>query len=249
MTHSEKVEHPYSFATTPNALGVLKINSLIEVISVLQSTNETARVLYRSLKYLEKCGDAYTPEGDLVGCVLTEGGNAYVASEIADRLHLVTESLQQVLGSELSTGLVNADEYPPRYPKSVASADERSRRHLALMHGIPAVAAYLHTTTEPFFHLKVHAPIEARLNRPPTELQYEPLTVQRFPSEVIEIRRHCLAKALANGQPHSDFYELDDLGHHWKFRYTAIPLYGSEEVLAIVEDAEDWQGGYWETRQ
>jgi hypothetical protein len=175
-----------------------------------------------------------------------ELGDSFGFTEVADDcLAQLTEINQEL--SEIHASLVYGQqpETLQALPGTVALAiHERAARWRPLLQSVPAVAAYLHCSGPEFHHLDVYAANEKRLNRPPRELRFEPLTTQRFPSEVIEIRRHCIAKAIANGQPHSEPYAFDD-GREWRFRYTAVPLHGAEEVLCIVEDAADWQAGYW----
>ena len=217
-----------------------------------------SRVIYDSLKLRGYVDTIRRASEQASG----ELGQSFGFAEVADDCLPLLDGINEEL-TDIHCSLIykRSDEGPdPAYRKALETfprivehaleaAHQRAARHRPLLEGVPAVAAYLHcVASDMYFHLDVVAPIEARLNRPPRDLRYEPLTVQFLPSEVIEIRRHCIAKAVANGQIHSEFYNYSDT-HDWRFRYTAVPLYGAEEVLCVVEDAEDWQLGFWQERE
>ncbi|MEO0535900.1 MAG: hypothetical protein AAF215_18755 [Cyanobacteria bacterium P01_A01_bin.123] len=169
-----------------------------------------------------------------------ESGQSKGTPALVDESCVILDSLTDEL-SELHAGLL----YGRPQIQAQLTAQERAVKYQTLIRGLPVVAAYLHDiSSEVFGHLDVYASIEARLNRPPAELRGQPLTAQRFPSEVIEIRRHCIQKTISNDQGHTERYTFQD-DQFWRFRYTAIPLYGAEEVLCVIEDDQDWQLGYW----
>lgn len=124
----------------------------------------------------------------------------------------------------------------------------RAQRHRPLLEAIPAVTVTLHDASDRFNghpYLDVYAAIPERLNKPREQLIGKPVTTV---SPVIgEPRLHYIRRALANGQCERYSYEYQD-DHLWKFDVTVAPLYGTEEIITIVTDAEPWQAGYWLNR-
>ncbi|MGB3205214.1 MAG: hypothetical protein WBB28_09515, partial [Crinalium sp.] len=64
---------------------------------------------------------------------------------------------------------------------------------------------------------------------------------------ISEPRIHYIKRALANGQVEHYSYTYSD-SHFWRFNVTVAPIPGTEEVMTVVEDAEDWQLGHWINR-
>ncbi|MGB3207894.1 MAG: hypothetical protein WBB28_23160 [Crinalium sp.] len=126
---------------------------------------------------------------------------------------------------------------------------QRATRYQALLKGMgeKAVAVTLHDTNEGkgFVHLDVYARLPQRLNKPKQVLIGQPVTVTDSP--IAEPRMHYIKRALANGQVERYSYTYADT-NVWRFNVTVMPIFGTEEVITVVEDAEDWQLGYWNSR-
>lgn len=127
----------------------------------------------------------------------------------------------------------------------------RANRHKALLKAIAksgAVVVTLHDTNEAggFCYLDQIASLPERLNTPTGTLIGKP--VKFLPPAISEPRYHHIKKAIANGQAEFYSYTYED-EHSWRFNVAVAPLYGTEEVITIVTDAEPWQLGYWERRK
>lgn len=127
----------------------------------------------------------------------------------------------------------------------------RANRHKALLNAIAksgAVVVTLHDTNEAegFCYLDQIAPIPERLNTPTGALIGKPVTF--LPPAISKPRHHHIKKAIANGQAEFYSYSYED-EHSWRFNVAVAPLYGTEEVITVVTDAEPWQVGYWERRK
>lgn len=127
----------------------------------------------------------------------------------------------------------------------------RAKRHKPLLTALAktgVVAVTLHDASEAggFCYLDQVAPIPDRLNTPTEVLISKPVTF--LPPAISKPRHHHIKKAIANGQAEFYTYTYED-EHLWRFNVAVAPLYGSEEVITVVTDAEAWQLGYWERRK
>lgn len=127
----------------------------------------------------------------------------------------------------------------------------RAKRHQPLMRAIEhtgIVAVTLHDSNEEngFYYLDQIAPIPARLNTPTGALIGQ--SVRFLPATISEPRFHHIKKAITNAQAEFYSYTYED-EHFWRFNVAVAPLYGCEEVITIVTDAESWQRSYWESKK
>lgn len=129
----------------------------------------------------------------------------------------------------------------------IDNLEGRVKRHAALLQAIAqsgCVCVTLHALDESlgFPYLEVIAPLPERLNKPREQvLGQSCLSVD---PRIGEPRFHALKKAVASGLCENYHYTYDD-EFHWKFNVTVAPLYGREELISIVSDAESWQLGHW----
>ena len=152
------------------------------------------------------------------------------------------DDLQLVKRSGQSSNVIH-------FPHQVAVM-QRAQKHQGLLESIGGssksiVAVTLHDANEGFRYLDIYAQLPERLNKPRHLVIGQPANF--VDPRIAEPRIHYLKRALANGQYQRYTYTYSD-SHFWRFNVTVAPIYGSEEVLTIVEDAEDWQGGYWVNR-
>ncbi|MBD2006338.1 MULTISPECIES: hypothetical protein [Cyanophyceae] len=126
----------------------------------------------------------------------------------------------------------------------------RAQRHAALLEavGAGAVTTTLHDSSQDsdFTYLDVYAPLPERLNKPKKEMIGQPLSL--IDPRISEPRRHYIKRALANGQCEKYSYSYED-SHLWHFEVTLAPLYGTEELIAIIRDTASWQLGHWVNRR
>jgi hypothetical protein len=122
----------------------------------------------------------------------------------------------------------------------------RADRHLKqFRESFPdAVAITVHDTDESkgYPYLDVYAPIPERLNQRRDIILGRPVSF--LPRAISAPRHHYIKRALANGQSEEYSYEYED-DYLWKFDVTVVPIYGTEEVVTVVRDAEPWQLGHW----
>jgi len=57
-----------------------------------------------------------------------------------------------------------------------------------------------------------------------------------------------LKRAVETGSHQRYEYTHDWEDLRWQFEVSIAPLWGSEELIAIVRDTESWQLGYWLNR-
>lgn len=124
----------------------------------------------------------------------------------------------------------------------------RAQRHRPLLNSTAPSAASisLHSQSEPFEFLDIVAIHPARLNKPSEILIGA--TPQVLSPQLAEPRLHYLKRAVETGSHQQYEYTYDWEGLRWKFEVSLAPLWGSEEVIAIVRDTEPWQLGYWLNR-
>jgi len=124
----------------------------------------------------------------------------------------------------------------------------RAQRHHPLLNSIApgAASVSLHSQSEPFEFLNITAIHPARLNKPSEILIGA--SPQALSPELADPRIHYLKRAVETGSHQRYEYTYDWEGLHWKFEVSIAPLWGSEELIAIVRDKEPWQLGYWLNR-
>lgn len=134
-----------------------------------------------------------------------------------------------------------------QFPRQSLQLQQRTQRYRNLIEaaGSSAVCVTLHDINEGFIYLDVYAPLPERLNQSRELLLGQPASF--VDPRIAEPRIHHIKRALANGQVERYSYTYSD-SHFWRFNVTVAPIYGSEEVITIVEDAEAWQAGYWINR-
>jgi hypothetical protein len=122
----------------------------------------------------------------------------------------------------------------------------RSRKHHPLIRAIGqgVVCVTVHDANEStgFAYLDVFAPLTERLNKQRNELIGKP--VDFLPPAIAEPRLHALRNCITTGGHVSYRYTYED-EYTWKFNVEVAPIYGTEEIVTIVRDAEAWQPGHW----
>ena len=124
----------------------------------------------------------------------------------------------------------------------------RAQRHRSLLDSIApgAASVSLHSQSEPFEFLDIVAIHPARLNKPPEILIGA--SPQVLSPELAEPRMYYLKRAVETGSHQRYEYTHDWEDLRWQFEVSIAPLWGSEELIAIVRDTEPWQLGYWLNR-
>ena len=135
------------------------------------------------------------------------------------------------------------------FPSQVAVM-QRAQKHRGMLEAISGssksiVAVTLHDANEGFRYLDIYAQLPERLNKPRHLVIGQPANF--VDPRIAEPRIHYIKKAISSGQYQRYTYTYSD-SHFWRFNVTVAPICGSEEILTIVEDAEDWQAGYWVNR-
>jgi len=126
---------------------------------------------------------------------------------------------------------------------------KRAQKHQPLLQAIGAssVAVTLHDSNEAngFIYLDLCVDIAERLNKPREELIGYPASI--VDPQISEPRIYHIKRALAHGQCETYSYTYEDPKNDclWKFNVSVSPIFGTEEIITIVEDAETWQKGYW----
>lgn len=121
---------------------------------------------------------------------------------------------------------------------------QRASRHQSLIKaiGASAVAASLHDANDGFQFLDLYASDPRRLNKPREVVIGQPANI--IDPRISEPRIHHIREALANGQQETFTYTYED-EYLWKFQCAVTPIYGTEEVIVITSDLEDWQRHHW----
>lgn len=134
----------------------------------------------------------------------------------------------------------------PVIMSELIKAQERATRHRSLLQAIgsQSVTTTLHDANEEgdFFYLDIFCSIPQRLNKPKERTIGKPLSF--IDPAISEPRRHYIKRCVANGQCEKYTYTYED-EFFWKFDVSVAPIYGTEEVITIVTDAESWQLGHW----
>jgi hypothetical protein len=216
----------------------------------------------QSLFVEEETGQQYFAQGTVLGyqyqhpdycsgdVIVSQPGWVYCVLWIAESDN---GSIPPYLGHVHEQDLLPADrnvnnkliQFPQILPNS--QLQQRAQRYRSLLEAISTntVAVTLHDVNEGFVYLDVFAPIAERLNQPKELLIGQPASF--VDQNIAEPRIHYIKRALAHGQVERYSYTYSD-SHLWKFNVTVAPIYGSEEVVTIVEDGESWQLGYWNSR-
>lgn len=121
---------------------------------------------------------------------------------------------------------------------------QRATRHKSLIRaiGTSAVAVSLHDANDGFQFLELYASDQRRLNKPREIVIGQPASI--IDSRISEPRIHHIKKALSNGQQETFTYTYED-DYIWKFQCAVAPIFGTEEVIVITSDLEDWQRHHW----
>ena len=130
--------------------------------------------------------------------------------------------------------------------KMQSTIEARRRKYQALIRSIPnATAVALHDCDEKseFRYLDIFAPIPERLNKSREVMLGSSAWV--VDSDLAQARVHYIRKCLATAQVENYKYTHHWNGRDWHFKARIVPLYGSEEVISIVEDAYPFQREWW----
>jgi hypothetical protein len=121
----------------------------------------------------------------------------------------------------------------------------RAQRHQDIIRamGVSSVAVSLHDASdEGFRFLDLYASDPRRLNKPREIVIGQPASI--VDSRISEPRIYAIRKALSNAQTEFFDYVYED-EYIWRFRCSVTPIYGTEEVIVLTLDAEDWQRYHW----
>ncbi|WP_016950009.1 hypothetical protein [Anabaena sp. PCC 7108] len=156
--------------------------------------------------------------------------------------------IQAFLNTSLDLSSISPLKIPVIMPENLEII-KRAQKHQSLLQAISAssVAVTLHGSNETngFIYLDLCVDIPERLNKPREELIGYPSSI--VDPQISEPRIHHIKRALAHGQCETYSYTYEDHKNDclWKFNVSVTPVFGTEEVITIVQDAEAWQKGFW----
>jgi len=172
--------------------------------------------------------------------ILAESGNFCRTLSVQQSEHFEPTPLVQNNQASMSFKIM------PHLNTEQQVLERRAERHKPLLQAIGqgVVAVTMHDAHEEsgFAYLDVFAPLTERLNKQRHELIGR--SVESLPAAIAEPRLHALRKAVAVGGHVSYSYSYED-DYKWRFNVEVAPLWGTEEIITIVRDAEVWQPGHW----